>query len=87
MANNIYDNVKVGDHIRIIKMDDANGKDPAVYKYADREGEVTLIDDAGQLHGTWGNLAVIPELDVFVKINTDDFDDEKEDEYDDYENE
>ena len=31
-----------------------------------REGEVTCIDDEGQLHGTWGGLALIPEADRFV---------------------
>jgi hypothetical protein len=31
-----------------------------------REGEVTHIDDGGQLHGTWGGLALIPGVDRFV---------------------
>lgn len=39
--------VKVGDKIRIIFMD----KEP---DYAGKEGYVTTIDDAGQIHGTWG---------------------------------
>ena len=54
--------VKVGDKIRIIKMDDPLFGD----KYSGKEGFVTLIDDAGQLHGTWGGLAVLPELDEFI---------------------
>lgn len=29
---------------------------------ADR-GRVTEVDDAGQLHGTWGSLAAIPGID------------------------
>lgn len=34
--------------------------------YNGREGVVELIDDIGQLHGTWGGLAVIPEEDTFT---------------------
>lgn len=33
--------------------------------YDGRAGVITHIDDAGQLHGTWGGLAVIPEIDDF----------------------
>lgn len=33
--------------------------------YDGRTGIITHIDDAGQLHGTWGGLAVIPEIDDF----------------------
>lgn len=53
--------VKVGDRIKIIRLDDPYALDT----YNGKEGEVTLIDDAGQLHGTWGGLAVIPEEDEF----------------------
>ena len=53
--------VKVGDTIKIIHMKDEPG-------YDDTIGVVDLIDDAGQLHGTWGGLAVIPELDDFEVI-------------------
>ena len=53
--------VKVGDRIKIIRLDDPYTLDT----YNGKEGEVTLIDDAGQLHGTWGGLAVIPEEDEF----------------------
>ena len=52
---------KVGDKIRIIHMD----FEP---DYTGREGVITFIDGAGQLHGTWGSLAVIPEADEFVVI-------------------
>lgn len=55
--------VKVGDKIRIIQMKDEPGYDGAV-------GTVQLIDDAGQLHGTWGGLAVIPDLDKFEVIES-----------------
>ena len=44
---------KVGQKIRIIRMDDNNGK----------VGIISLVDGIGQLHGSWGGLAVNPEID------------------------
>ncbi len=35
-------------------------------RYDGREGRVEMIDSLGQLHGTWGGLAVIPEADQFI---------------------
>mgnify|MGYP002514474363 CR=1 FL=1 len=55
--------VKVGDTIRIIRMEDVRTND-----YNGKEGVVEHIDSIGQLHGTWGGLAVIPECDSFVII-------------------
>lgn len=52
---------KVGDYIRIEHMDG----EP---EYTGREGTITKIDDAGQLHGTWGGLAVIPGADSFTIV-------------------
>ena len=49
---------KIGDKIRIIVMDG----EPL---YSGREGIVTHIDDAGQLHGSWGGCAIIPETDSY----------------------
>ena len=54
--------VKVGDKIRIIKMNDPYSGE----RYSGKEGYVQHIDDMGQLHGTWGGLAVLPELDEFI---------------------
>ena len=54
--------IKVGDHIRIIQL---KGEDS---RYDGREGIVESIDSIGQLHGTWGGLAVIPEEDEFMVI-------------------
>jgi len=34
------------------------------YRFVDEIGTVTKVDDAGQLHGTWGGLAAIPGEDV-----------------------
>ena len=53
--------VRVGDTIKIIKMEG----EP---QYTGREGVVTHIDDAGQIHGTWGGCAVVPKLDNFIIV-------------------
>ena len=50
--------LKVGDFIVI---DDMSGE----ARYYGKEGKVTHIDDIGQVHGTWGGCALIPELDKF----------------------
>ena len=55
-----YDDL-IGKTIRIIDM--AGEPD-----YAGKEGVVEHIDDIGQLHGTWGGLAVQPENDRFEVI-------------------
>ena len=47
--------VRVGDTIKIIKMEG----EP---QYTGREGVVTHIDDAGQIHGTWGGCAVLKRI-------------------------
>ena len=47
-----------GDKIRILYMEG----EP---KYAGKEGFVTHVDDAGQIHGTWGGCAIIPETDSY----------------------
>ena len=51
--------VHIGDRIKIINMEG----EP---RYKDREGVVTHIDDAGQIHGTWGSCAIVPEVDEFI---------------------
>ena len=57
--------VKIGDTIRIIRMDDQGGKDLQEREYNGQTGIVEHIDSIGQLHGTWGGLAIIPEVDEF----------------------
>ena len=52
----------IGDTIKIIKMEG----EP---QYANREGIVTHIDDAGQIHGTWGGCALIPRIDTYIIIS------------------
>lgn len=54
--------VKIGDKIHIIYMEG----EP---KYTDKEGIVEYIDDAGQIHGTWGGCALIPGEDMWELID------------------
>jgi len=61
--NNIL--VKIGDTIRIIKMDNHNGTDKSADEYNGRIGIIEHIDSLGQLHTTAGSLAVIPGVDEF----------------------
>lgn len=51
-------NYKIGDKIRIIEM-------LGEPQYCGSEGVIQLIDDAGQIHGTWGGCALIPGEDRF----------------------
>ena len=37
-------------------------------QYAGKTGVVEFVDDAGQMHGTWGGCAVIPGTDGFTVI-------------------
>ena len=55
---------KIGDRIRIIDM---KGED----HYNGRKGVIEYIDGLDQLHGTWGDLAIIPEEDLIEVINND----------------
>lgn len=50
--------VKVGNYIKIRCM-----KDEPLYD--GKIGKVNYIDDSGQIHGTWGGCALIPEEDSF----------------------
>lgn len=60
--NKLKESYDVGDHIKIINMEG----EP---QYAGKEGVVDYIDDIGQLHGTWGGCALIPDVDEFTKVN------------------
>lgn len=57
--------IKQGDIIRVIKMDDANGKDRAATKMNGQTYMVEFVDDAGQIHVYGSGLAIIPEADKF----------------------
>ena len=54
---------KVGQKIRIIHMDDNNGKDMQAHAYNGKVGIIKHIDGIGQLHLEGGGLAVNPETD------------------------
>lgn len=56
-----YNDLTLGDEIEIIEM-----KDEPSYK--GKKGKITFIDDLGQLHGTWGSLAIVPGEDQFKII-------------------
>ena len=62
-------NVKVGDRIRVIRMDDSNGTDISAQQMTGVEGTIEYIDGMGQLHLGGYTLAVIPEVDEFEVIN------------------
>lgn len=55
--------IKIGDKILIVSMDG----EPS---YSGRIGVVDYIDDIGQLHGSWGSLAVNPDIDIFEVISS-----------------
>lgn len=54
--------IKIGDKIRIIYMDG----EP---QYTGKEGIVRTIDDAGQIHGTWGGCALISGIDSYEVVS------------------
>ena len=61
--------VNIGDRIRIVRMDDNGGKDAHARDYNGRTGVVEHIDSLGQLHGSWGGLAVIPGVDEYELLD------------------
>lgn len=68
MRNKKNIKTKVGDKIRIIRMDDNNGKDFAAQQMNGVIATISHIDDIGQLHLEGYALAVIPEVDSFEII-------------------
>lgn len=59
-------NTQIGDYIHIIHM----SGEP---KYDDKIGRVQSIDNANQIHGTWGGCALTEEDDEFEIISEDRF--------------
>lgn len=53
--------VNIGDKIKINYMKD----EPQMTGV---EGIVRLIDDMGQIHGTWSGLAIVPDMDEYEVI-------------------
>ena len=60
--------MKVGDKVRIIRMDDNGGKDWQATKMNGVEGIIEYIDSIGQVHLKGFGLALIPGLDEFVVL-------------------
>ena len=52
---------KVGDKIRIVEM-------IGEPQYNGKSGTIDHIDDMGQLHGTWGGLAVHADEDNIERV-------------------
>lgn len=71
MNNNAYSepDMKKGDKIRIIRMDDSNGKDHQARMMAGRVVTVKFVDDLGQIHLEESGLALIPGADSYVKLD------------------
>ena len=60
---------QVGDTIRIIRMDDNNGKDIAATRMNGVVATINYIDGIGQLHLNGYGLAVNPDIDKFEILN------------------
>ena len=61
--------MKKGDKIRILRMDDSNGKDHQARMMAGRVVTVKFVDDLGQIHLEESGLALIPGADSYVKLD------------------
>ena len=61
--------MKKGDKIRILSMDDSNGKDHQARMMAGRVVTVKFVDDLGQIHLEESGLALIPGVDSYVKLD------------------
>lgn len=56
--------VRIGDLIEIVEMDGESN-------YNGKIGYVIMVDDVGNIHGTWGGCAIIPTVDKFKILNND----------------
>lgn len=61
--------MKKGDKIRIIRMDDSNGKDYQATAMNGRVVTVKFVDGIGQIHLEESGLALIPGVDEFVLVS------------------
>ena len=60
--------MKKGDKIRIIRMDDSNGKDHQAAAMNGRVVTVKFIDGIGQIHLEESGLALIPGTDEYEML-------------------
>ena len=61
--------MKKGNKIRIIRMDDSNGKDRQARHMNGRVVTVKFIDDIGQIHLEESGLALIPGVDEYEQLD------------------
>ena len=60
--------MKQGDRIKIIRMDDSNGKDLQAQAMNGRIVTVKFVDGIGQIHVDESGLALIPGVDEYEVI-------------------
>lgn len=60
--------MKKGDKVKVIRMNDNNGKDWQATAMNGVEAIISFIDDAGQVHLEGHGLALIPGVDEFTVI-------------------
>lgn len=60
-GNNVKRVTNIGANVIIVEM----SKEP---NYSGKFGTIVHIDDIGQLHGTWGGCALIPDLDIYLVL-------------------
>ena len=56
----------IGDKIKILHL--CGEPMPINRSYYGKEGIIKYIDDIGQFHGTWGGLAIDPDVDEFIIV-------------------
>ena len=61
--------MKKGDKIRIIRMDDSNGKDHQAAAMNGRVVTVKFVDGIGQIHQEESGLALIPWMDEYEVLH------------------
>lgn len=61
--------MKPGDKIKILRMDDNNGKDWQATRMNGKIFTVRLVDSLGQIHLEKSGLALIPGVDDFMVIS------------------
>ena len=64
----VMDKINIADTIIIVRLADDGGKDLQAKSYDGTTGAVESVDSLGQIHATWGGLALIPGTDEFRKI-------------------
>ncbi len=60
--------MKPGDKIKVIKMDDAGGKDWQASKMNGQTYTISFIDSLGQIHLEETGLALIPGVDEYMPV-------------------